>query len=83
MASIIFMIIVPIVIVVSLTAIVQAVWNKTLIKKFPTSNIQPLNFTESFVIIVFTGILFRGSTFITQQVLQQVSPQVSPQQIFD
>ena len=48
------------------SAIVQAIWNKILIKKFPSSNIQPLSLIEAFAIYVLCGILFKGSAIYKQ-----------------
>jgi hypothetical protein len=43
---------------------VMVIWNNVLIKKFPLSKIQKLNFFDALAITVLTSILF-GSTYIS------------------
>lgn len=40
--------------------LVMIIWNKVLIKKFPTSNIQELTFWEALALCILTGLLFGG-----------------------
>jgi len=49
-----------------ISSIIQAIWNKILIKKFPSSNIQPLSLIEAFAIYVLCGILFKSSGIYEQ-----------------
>ncbi len=42
------------------TFLIMIIWNNIIIKKFPDSNIQKLNFLESFGLAIFVSILFGG-----------------------
>ena len=39
--------------------LVQLIWNKVIIKKFPTLNMKELTYWEALALMVFTGLLFR------------------------
>lgn len=42
------------------SAIIMLIWNKVIIKKFPTLLIQKLNFFEALAIVIFAHILFKS-----------------------
>lgn len=56
--------VVAILVVVICTALIQLIWNKVLIKKFPQSNIQKLSFFDALAIGVLSAILFSSSVII-------------------
>jgi hypothetical protein len=50
-------------VVVIQTLIIQVIWNRVIIKKFPNSNIQKLDFIDALALSVFCALL-SGKTYI-------------------
>lgn len=50
-----------------ISTIVMLIWNKIIIKKFPTLLIQEINFFEALAIIIFCHILCKGYNFMTNK----------------
>lgn len=56
-AGLLVMLVVVVVILAIETFLIMLIWNKVIIKKFPTQHIQPLSFWDALALSVFFGLL--------------------------
>jgi len=52
------------VLIVIYVVLIMVIWNNVIIKKFPQSDIQQLNFWDALALAVFCSLLFGGRTVV-------------------